>query len=163
MRDGRTLVLREIYTGDVPALQRGFARLSPEEVRMRFLHPLTELPYEFAMQLCDLDPKTSVALVYIDLPNAPEREIRGVARAYVDQTTLSAEFAIVVQRQYTGQGLGSRLMRCLIDACRKLGAEELWGDVFIENGPMLHLLAKHGFVRGHMPHDPGVQRMVLKL
>jgi acetyltransferase len=156
-------MLREIYPGDVAALQRGFARLTPEEVRMRFLHPLTELPYEFALRLCDLDPKTSIALVYIDLPDAPEREIRGVARAYVDPTTLSAEFAIVVQRQYAGQGLGMQLMRCLIAACRKLGAEELWGDVFIDNVPMLHLLAKLGFTRGHMPHDPGVQRMVLKL
>lgn len=162
-RDGRTLVLREIHAGDVLALQRGFARLSPEEVRMRFLHPLTELPHDFAVRLTDLDPATSVAFVFIDVPDEPEREIRGVARAYVDATTLSAEFAIVVQRQYTGQGLGIRLMRCLIDACRQRRAEELWGDVFIDNGPMLHLLAKLGFTRGQMPHDPGVQRMVLKL
>jgi acetyltransferase len=162
-RDGRTLVLREIFAGDVLALQRGFARLSPEEVRMRFLHPLTELPHDFAVRLCDLDPATSVAFVFIDLPDEPEREIRGVARAYIDPTTLSGEFAIVVQRQYTGQGLGMRLMRCLIDACRERGAEELWGDVFIDNTPMLHLLSKLGFARGHMPHDPGVQRMVLTL
>src|ERR1700733_15249787 len=48
MADGRTLVLRHIHAGDVVPLQRGFARLSPEEVRMRFLHPLTELPHDFA-------------------------------------------------------------------------------------------------------------------
>jgi acetyltransferase len=163
MRDGRVLVLREIYSGDVLALQRGFARLSPEEVRMRFLHPLTELPHDFAARLCDLDPATSVAFVFIDLPDSPDREIRGVARAYVDPTTLWAEFAIVVQRQYAGQGLGMRLMRCLVDRCRELGAEEVWGDVFFDNSPMLHLLSKLGFTRGHMPHDPGVQRMMLKL
>ena len=163
MRDGRTLALREIYIGDVLALQRGFASLSPDEVRMRFMHPLTELPHDFAVRLCDLDPAISVAFVFIDLPDEAEREIRGVARAYVDATTLSAEFALVVQRHYTGQGLGTRLMRCLIDGCRERGAEELWGDVFIDNGPMLHLLAKLGFTRGQMPHDPGVQRMVLKL
>jgi RimJ/RimL family protein N-acetyltransferase len=163
MRDGRVLVLREIYAGDVLALQRGFARLSPDEVRMRFLHPLTELPHDFAVRLTHLEPKTSVAFVFIDLPDEPAREIRGVARAYVDATTLSAEFAIVVQRQYTGQGLGVRLMHCLIDACRLRGAEELWGDVFIDNVPMLHLLSKLGFRRGQMPHDPGVQRMVLRL
>lgn len=163
MRDGRVLVLREIYPGDVLALQRGFARLSPEEVRMRFLHPLTELPHEFAARLCDLDAKTSAAFVFIDLPDSTDREIRGVARTYVDPTTLSAEFAIVVQRQYAGQGLGMRLMRCLIQRCRELGAEEIWGDVFIENTLMLHLLSKLGFVRAHMPHDPGVQRMLLTL
>ena len=36
-RDGTPLVLRPIRTSDVEALQRGFDRLTPEEVRMRFL------------------------------------------------------------------------------------------------------------------------------
>jgi GNAT superfamily N-acetyltransferase len=163
MPDGRTLILREIYAGDVVALQRGFARLSPEEVRMRFLHPLNELPHDFAVRLCDLDPQTGVAFVLIDLPDAPDREIHGVARAHVDPTTLAAEFALVVQHQYTGRGLGARLMRHLTAACRERCATELWGDVLIDNGPMLHLCAKLGFVRAHVPHDPGVQRMTLAL
>ena len=163
MADGRTLVLRQIHAGDVPALQRGFARLSPEEVRMRFLHPLTELPHEFAVSLCDLDPTTSVAFVFIDPPEIPEREIRGVARAYIDPTTLSAEFAIVVQRQYTGQRLGTRLMHCLIDECRRRGAVEIWGDVLLENDAMLRLAEQLGFHRHSQIGDPGVVQMRLPL
>jgi GNAT superfamily N-acetyltransferase len=163
MADGRTLVLRQIHAGDVVPLQRGFARLSPEEVRMRFLHPLTELPHDFAVRLCDLDPQTSVAFVFIDPPEIPEREIRGVARAYIDPTTLSAEFAIVVQRQYTGQGLGNRLMRCLVDECRRRGAVEIWGDVLLENDAMLRLAEHLGFQRHFQIGDPGVVQMRLAL
>jgi GNAT superfamily N-acetyltransferase len=163
MRDGRILLLREIYAGDVLALQRGFARLSPEEVRMRFLHPLTELPHEFAVRLTDLDPATSVAFVFIDLPDEPEREIRGVARAYVDPTTLSAEFAIVVQHQYTGQGLGKRLMKHLIATCRARGAIEVWGDVLLENSTMLRLCEELGFTRHSTVGDPGIVQMRLTL
>jgi acetyltransferase len=161
--DGRTLMLRHIHAGDVVPLQRGFARLSPEEVRMRFLHPLTELPHDFAVRLCDLDPQTSVAFVFIDPPEIAEREIRGVARAYIDPTTLSAEFAIVVQRQYTGQGLGNRLMRCLIDECRRRGAVEMWGDVLLENDAMLRLADHLGFHRYTQIGDPGVVQMRLAL
>ena len=163
MADGRTLALRDIYAEDVVPLQRGFARLSPEEVRMRFLHPLTELPHDFAVRLCDLDAQTSVAFVFIDPPEIPEREIRGVARAYIDPTTLSAEFAIVVQRQYTGQGLGTRLMRCLIEACRRHGAVEIWGDVLLENDAMLRLAEHLGFHRYSQISDPGVVQMRLAL
>lgn len=163
MADGRTLALREIHVGDVVPLQRGFARLSPAEVRMRFLHPLTELPHDFAVRLCDLDPRTSVAFVFIDPPDVDEREIRGVARAYIDPTTLSAEFAIVVQRQYAGQGLGARLMRRLIDECRRRGAVEMWGDVLLENDPMLRLAERMGFRRQLQIGDPGVVQMRLAL
>ena len=163
MADGRILVLRHIHAGDVVPLQRGFARLSPEEVRMRFLHPLTELPHDFAVRLCDLDPSTSVAFVFIDPPQTAEREIRGVTRAYIDPTTLSAEFAIVVQRQYTGQGLGTRLMRCLIDECRRRGAVEIWGDVLLENDAMLRLAEHLGFHRYFQIGDPGVVQMRLAL
>jgi acetyltransferase len=161
--DGRELVLREIFAGDVEALQRGFARLSREEVRLRFLHPINELPHEFAVGLCDLDAQTGVAFVLIDTPDKPNREIHAVARAHIDPTTLAAEFAIVVQREYSIQGLGAQLMRHLIDACRDRGATEMWGDVLIDNGPMLQLSTKLGFVRAHVPHDPGVQRMMLAL
>lgn len=163
LSDGRVLVLREIYAGDVAALQRGFASLSPEEVRMRFLHPMTELPEEFATQLCDLDPASSIALVLVDPPGTPEREIRAVARAYIDPTTLSAEFALVVQRQFTGQGIGTRLMKHLIDACRARGAVEIWGDVLLENGAMLALCLELGFVRHAMFHDPGMVQLRMPL
>jgi hypothetical protein len=42
--DGVRLLLREIHPDDVQALQRGFAGLTAQEVRFRFLHPITELP-----------------------------------------------------------------------------------------------------------------------
>src|SRR5262249_49588054 len=62
-RDGRTLTLRAIRADDVDALQRFFRRLTPEEVRLRFLHPLNELSDAFAHQLCELNPKLAFAWV----------------------------------------------------------------------------------------------------
>jgi len=162
-RDGSELLLRPIHADDVAALQRGFRHLSPDEIRMRFLHPLTELPEAFARKLCDLDAGRAVAFVLIDPPPAHAPEIHAVGRAHVDPVTLAAEFAVVVQQRYAGQGFGRMLMQRVVDACRALGATEMWGDVFIDNGAMLALCASLGFERRLLEHEPGLMRVTLAL
>lgn len=161
--DGSDLVLRSIHPDDFMALQRGFRNLSPEEVRMRFLHPLTDLVEPVARAMCDIDPKTGVALVLIDPPQTRDPEIHAVARAYVDPATLAAEFAIIVQRRYAGKGFGTLLMRRLMQACRDRNAVEMWGDVFVDNGAMLALTDRLGFERHLQLHDPGIVRVRMDL
>jgi GNAT superfamily N-acetyltransferase len=163
-RDGTTLQLRAIRTSDVLALQRGFNRLTPDEVRSRFLHPMTGLTDEYALHLCDVDADYAVVLVLIDPEGTPEQEIRAVARAHIDPATLSAEFALIVQKQFSGQGLGDLLMRRLIAECRKHDAIELWGDVLVDNGAMLELCESLGFQRHAQAHDdPGLMRVTLAI
>lgn len=162
-RDGTALRLRQIRIDDVEALQRFFGRLTPEEVRMRFLHPLNELPEPFARQLCELDPAVAFAWVLASPDDAATTEIYAVARAHVDPVLDHAEFAIVVQGSFSHQGLGTLLMRRVIDSARKLGVIELWGDVFSENDAMLAFCDKLGFHRSTAAHNPGVMRVVLAL
>ncbi|MDR3387099.1 MAG: GNAT family N-acetyltransferase [Rudaea sp.] len=162
-RDGRKLVLRRIRADDVAALQRGFAHLSPEEVRMRFLHPMAELPRDLAVSLCDLDPRYAVAWVLADPDGAPDAEIHAVARAYLDPVTEQAEFAPVVQQDISGQGFGTLLMKRVIDDMRRLGATELWGDILLDNAAMLSLCDTLGFEHTQVPHNAGVQRVILSL
>ena len=162
-RDGTPLLLRPIERSDTAALQRGFRRLSPDEVRMRFLHPINELSTPLAERLCDLDPATAVVFVLIDPPPAAAPEIHAVARAYVDPVTLAAEFAVVVQQRFGGQGFGRLLMRRVIEACRERGATELWGDVFLDNGAMLAMCEQLGFARRSLEHEPGVVRVKLDI
>jgi GNAT superfamily N-acetyltransferase len=162
-RDGRTLLLRDIHPDDVDALRRGFATLTPDEIRLRFLHPLTDLPPPMARQFCDIDHDHAVAIVLLDPENSGEPTIRAVARAYIDPATLAAEFALIVQHDYAAQGLGTLLMQRLIEACRQRGAVEIWGDVLNENGAMLELCGHLGFSRHMAFHDPGVIRVNLPL
>lgn len=162
-RDGSALLLRPIHVDDVAALQRGFRHLSSDEIRMRFLHPLTELPEGFARKLCDLDTEHAVAVVLIDPQPTHAPEIHAVGRAHVDPVTLAAEFAVIVQHRYSGQGFGRLLMQRVIDACRALGAIEMWGDVFIDNGAMLALCESLGFERRQLEHEPGLMRVTLAL
>jgi acetyltransferase len=161
------LVLRKIRADDVDALQRLFHRLSPEEVRLRFLHPINELPDAFAYQLCDPDPATAFAWV-LAKPDDPEHpgaptELHAVARAHMDPVLEQAEYAIVVENCFARQGLGDLLMRRTIDSARRLGATELWGEVLMENHAMLGLCERLGFERGMSFNNPGVARVHLAL
>ena len=161
-RDGRELWLREIAPSDVAALQRCFRRLSPEDIRRRFLHAMSELPESMAQRLCHTDPARETALVLVDESVRPA-EIRGVGRIYVDESADSAEFSVIVEHDWSRIGLGALLMQRLVDDCRRRGLAELWGYVLLENRPMLQLCRELGFVQRLMPGEPGTAQITLRL
>ncbi|HWU75182.1 MAG TPA: GNAT family N-acetyltransferase [Rhodanobacter sp.] len=160
--DNRNLLLRTIEPGDVSAMQRCFARLSPGDIRRRFLHAMAELPAPMAQRLCNIDPALETACVLIDESVQPA-EMRGVGRIYVDEATDSAEFSVLVEHDWGRLGLGALLMQHLVDDCRRRGLAELWGYVLMENRPMLQLCHELGFTRRLIPDEPGIQLISLRL
>src|SRR6201996_9194736 len=130
--DGRELFLRGIEPGDVAALKRQFSRLSPEDIRRRFLHSMGELPDSMARRLTHIDPALETALVLMDETVQPA-EMRGVGRIFVDEAANSAEFSVLVEHDWSRQGLGALLMQRLVDDCRRRGLSEIWGYVLLEN------------------------------
>jgi GNAT superfamily N-acetyltransferase len=162
LHDGRTLQFRPIAASDIGALQRLFTRLSRDEIRMRFLHPVNVLPPTFAQRLCTPEPEREGAWVLMD-HEPPPIEMRGVGRIYIDEATNSAEFSVLVEHGWTGRGLGAFLIRHLIDECRHRGVGEIWGQVLMENRPMLDLCKELGFRRRLMSDDPGSALISLAL
>lgn len=160
--DGRKLLLRPIHPNDAAALRRAFDRLTPEQIRSRFFFRMNELSEEVAQRLCNVDSETSAAFVVTDTDDvAPAGvEIRAEARMHVDAVTQSAEFAVVVDPCFIGQGIGGILLRCLVAECRRRGLLELWGDVLADNHAMLdlvrHLEGKHTIEQGS---EAGVTRV----
>ncbi|WP_266170094.1 GNAT family N-acetyltransferase [Dyella subtropica] len=161
-RDRRELRLRGIEPGDVAALQRCFTRLSPEDIRRRFLHAMSELPAPMAQRLCRLDPQIETAYVLMDESERPA-EMRGVGRIYVDEAADSAEFSVLVEQDWTRLGLGALLLQRLVDDCRRRGLSEIWGYVLQENRPMLKLCKELGFTRRLAPDEPGTAQISLRL
>jgi acetyltransferase len=161
-QDGRELVLRAIEPGDIAAMQRCFTRLSPEDIRRRFLHAMSELPAPMAQRLCRIDPALETAYVLMDESVQPA-EMRGVGRIYVDEAIDSAEFSVLVEQDWSRRGLGALLMNRLVDDCRRRGLAELWGYVLLENRPMLQLCRELGFTQRMMPDEPGTAQITLKL
>ena len=161
-RDGRLLQMRPIEPGDVAALRRCFTRLPAEDIRRRFLHSLTELPEPMAQRLCHIDPETEAAFVLVDDGVSPA-ELRGVGRVFIDVAADTAEFSVLVEREWTRLGLGAELMRRLVATCRERGLAEIWGYVLVENRPMLRLCSELGFTSRMVPDEPGVAQLTLRL
>lgn len=161
--DGRELWLRPIVPEDAAALRAGFALLSPEEVRMRFLHPLKELSPELLHKLVHPHPRHEIALVAAEPLPPGEALVGAVARASLDEDGRRAEFAILVSRILAGQGLGTLLMKRLIRWARRKKLDALYGNVLDENDAMLALAQRLGFKREVLPDEPGLLRVTLPL
>lgn len=149
---GLVLWIRPIRPDDVDALRRGFARLTPEQVRLRVFHRMNDLSEEIAERLCSVREHQGAAFVATDA----EGEIRAEARIYIGPTPERAEFALVVDPVLVGQGVGRMLMQRLLDEARRRRLVELWGAVLVENVNMLDLAQRLGATREGVPGEPGL-------
>lgn len=161
--DGRTLLLRPILPEDEPSLQRGFAKLTPEEIRLRFFVPMRTLSHVIAARFTQIDYDREMALILTEKGIPGKTEIYGVVRIVADPDNERAEYAVIVRRDVTGMGLGVLLMRRIIDYARSRGIGEIYGEVLRENSTMLKLCRVFGFSKVFDPEEPETVRVVLKL
>jgi acetyltransferase len=161
--DGRTLLLRPIRPEDEPSLQAAFAKLSPEEVRLRFFVPMKTLSHVMAARFTQLDYDREMALVLTEHGAPGRTDILGVVRITADPDNERAEYAVIVRKEMTGMGLGVLLMRRIIDYARGRGIGEIYGDVLADNTTMLKLCRVLGFTWPSLPGEAGVVRVTLKL
>jgi acetyltransferase len=161
--DGRTLLLRPIRPEDEPSLQAAFAKLTPEEVRLRFFVPMKTLSHVMAARFTQLDYDREMALVLTGHGAPGRTDILGVVRITADPDNERAEYAVIVRKEMTGMGLGVLLMRRIIDYARSRGIGEIYGDVLADNTTMLKLCRVLGFTWPSLPDEAGVVRVTLKL
>jgi len=153
LADGRSFLLRPIRPEDEPALLRGFARLSEDEIRARFFVPMKALPHVTAARFTQIDYDREMAFVLAEQGAPGVADIHAVVRFMADPDDRAAEFAIVVESKLAGLGLGALLLRRLIDYARSRGIAELWGDVLPDNAVMLALAHSLGFEETRTTND----------
>lgn len=161
--DGRELLLRPIRPEDETGFQEVFASLSPEEIRMRFLHPMNSMPHKLAARLTQIDYAREMALVLEGKEINGKTVLYGGVRISADPDNEEAEFAILLRREMTGSGLGPMLMRRIIDYARRRGIRSLHGEVLSDNTPMLRLAAAFGFRIKPVAGEPGLRLVELVL
>jgi acetyltransferase len=161
--NGQKLLLRPIRPEDEPAVHDLFQRLSPEEIRFRFLHTMKILSHDLAARLSQIDYDRQMALVLAEGGGQGSPALCGGVRISADPDNTAAEFAILLRSDMTGKGLGPMLMRKIIDYARSRGIGEIYGEVLAENHTMRRLCEAFGFSIKAVPDDPGVIRAGLKL
>jgi RimJ/RimL family protein N-acetyltransferase len=146
LADGARLGVRPLEPGDRDAFAASFARLSPESRRRRFLGPKPRLSARELKYLTEIDNVTHAALVAVD-----DGRIVGEARyATAGGRADTADFAITVDDEWQGRGLGTRLAASLVAVARRNGIARLTATTLAENAPARALLRRLGFrVVGH--------------
>lgn len=153
LADGTLVSIRPIRKSDA-TLERAFIkRLSPETRRMRFLGQLSEPSDDLVRALTDIDYRRDMAFVALVDDKGKPREI-GVSRYSTSPDGTICECAVTVSDEWQKKGLGTLLMRHLIDVARSRGIRTMMSLDTAGNLPMRDLAKFLGFKRRMDPQDP---------
>jgi acetyltransferase len=143
LKDGSPVTLRPIRPEDEALLDELFKSLSEETMRFRFFQIIREMTHETLTRYCSLDYDREVGMVAE--MHSDKRKIIGAGRLILEPGRKTGEFAVVVGDQWQGQGLGSKLMDCIVEIGKDMDLETVYGLVSSDNPKMLALCAKKGF------------------
>jgi len=146
LKDGTKIHLRPIRPEDAPRLIDFYEHLSRHSAYQRFFSIMKRLPPDWARFLATVDYRTRLALVAERGP-APAPELVGVGRYEPTDDPDTVEVAFVVQDGLQGQGLGTLLLGCLLDAAEARGIHRFRAYVLADNCRMLDLLTRFTDIR----------------
>jgi acetyltransferase len=153
-------LIRPIRPADEPILAAFQTKLSPEDIRFRFLAPRKEFSHKTNARFTQIDYARAMAFIALSMDQA---EMWGVARLVADPDYLSAEYAVIVRSDLKGRGLGWKLMHHLIRYAESEGLRDLHGDVLAANERMLRMCRELGFEIEADPEDLALRKVRLKL
>jgi acetyltransferase len=157
MRDGTPLTLRPIRPEDEPLMVRFHQTLSQQTVYQRYFHVVDlsrRVEHERLTRRCFNDYDREIALVaeQRDATNA-EASIVGIGRLIKTPGTDEAEFAILISDAVQGQGLGTELLRQLVEVGRAESVHRITADILPDNRSMQRIAQKLGFQLQHCAGD----------
>lgn len=152
LKDGAPLSIRPIRPEDEPLLRRFHETLSEQSVYQRYLQPLgldQRVAHERLIRVCASDYDREIAL----LAQTDER-VLGIARLSRQRGAResgAAEFAVLISDDVQRRGLGSELLRRLIEVARQEGIASLHAETRADNKGMLALCHSFAFAVSPLP------------
>jgi acetyltransferase len=149
LRDGTPVTIRPIPSEDEPLMVRFHETLSEQTVEMRYFGPqkLSQriAPEQLLRIRCiDYDREMVLIVEYCD-PTTGDRAMLGLGCLIKLHHSNDAEIALLVGDAWQGQGIGSELLRRLIQIGRDKGVARIIGEVLPDNQVVLRILPRFGF------------------
>jgi acetyltransferase len=160
--DGTHVTIRGLERVDANRERDFLGALSPETLRLRFLGQVHRPSEALVEQLTDIDPARDLALAAV-VPQDGDERILGVARYRTSDDGTRCECAVTVLDDWHRRGLGTALMRRLIEVAKSAGVREMYSIDSSENSEMAEFARYLGFSRELDPQDAtqAVHRLVL--
>jgi RimJ/RimL family protein N-acetyltransferase len=141
LNDGSKVTIRAIHPDDADRLVKAFHALEPHTIRLRFFYAKRSLTDVDLQRLQKMDYQRYVGLA-ATVENAGEEVIIGFGE-YVARGD-SAEVGFVVEEDWQGRGVGSRLLQHLVRIALEHGVIKFEAEVLKENEPMLSVFRQSG-------------------
>ncbi|MGH1395097.1 MAG: bifunctional acetate--CoA ligase family protein/GNAT family N-acetyltransferase [Trichormus sp.] len=149
MKDGTPVTIRPIRPEDEPLMVKFHETLSEESVYFRYFHLMKlshRITHERLTRICFIDYDREMALVVEHQdPQTGTRQILGVGRLSKLHGTNTAEFAILISDRYQCQGIGTELVRRLLQIGRDEQITQITADILADNNGMQRVCEKLGF------------------
>ncbi|WP_367161500.1 bifunctional acetate--CoA ligase family protein/GNAT family N-acetyltransferase [Fischerella sp.] len=149
LKDGTTITIRPIRPEDEPLAVQFHKTLSEQSVYFRYFHLVKlsqRIAHERLMRLCFIDYDREMALVAdYKNPETGNHEILAVGRLSKLHGVDEAEFALLVSDPFQRLGLGTELLRRLVQIGRNEQIKRITADILPENAGMQRVCEKVGF------------------
>ncbi len=148
LKDGRAVTIRPVRPEDEPSVVEFHTGLSERTVYLRFFSavPLSQrIAHDRLSRICFIDYDRQMVLVAEHRGTDGPSRVLGVARISRTRREGEAEFALLLADAAQGGGLGSEMMRRLLEVAQAEGITRLHADMLAENIAMQKLAAKFGF------------------
>ncbi len=152
LRDGTHVVVRPIHAEDTELERRFIEALSPDSRRFRFLDTIRSPSDALLKQMTVINPSTDAAYVAIVGEGELQRQI-GVARFSARADGQNCEFAVTVADEWQRRGVGSLLMKRLIEVARARGIEAMQSSDASSNTQMRQFAEHLDFSHKTDPDD----------
>ncbi|WP_427159383.1 bifunctional acetate--CoA ligase family protein/GNAT family N-acetyltransferase [Aliinostoc sp. HNIBRCY26] len=149
MKDGTPVTIRPIRPEDEPLMVKFHETLSEESVYFRYFHMMKlshRITHERLTRICFIDYDREMALV-VEHQDAQTgtRQILAVGRLSKLHGTNAAEFAMLVSDRYQCQGIGTELVKRLLQVGRDEQITHIRADILADNYGMQRVCEKLGF------------------
>jgi acetyltransferase len=148
MRSGEEVTIRPIRPEDEPKLVTFHERLSERSVYLRYANLMKleqRVAHERLARICFIDYDREMALVAERPTEEGEDEIIAVGRLTQLPGRNEAEFAMLVIDEYQEEGIGTELLRRLVQVGEDEGLDRITADVLQQNQAMQRVCKKLGF------------------
>jgi acetyltransferase len=146
---GIDFVIRPIRPEDESLVVDFHGRLSNESVYQRYFTKLgyeQRIAHERLVRVCFTDYDREIALVAERLdPETGKPCIGAIARLIRLHNSNTAEFSLIVADDYQGHGLGTEMVRRLIEVGRAEGLDRMVAEILGANGGMVRICEELGF------------------
>jgi len=146
LKHGLAVTVRDLRADDRERVARAVRLLDRESVYTRLFSYRSELTEAGLDRIMRVDPANEIALV-VTTRSGDDEIVIGSCRCIVTGSHEGgriAEIAFVVEEDYQGLGIASRLLRHLARLAPRIGVSTFEADVLAENGSMLAVFARSG-------------------